>query len=84
MLDYLLEEPCERTNKAWDTVWLMYKFEKEVVAPKIRDPEVVEEMRAGVPVDDLLDDIWKGFEEWADEYLNDEKQAYYEGLDERD
>lgn len=76
MLDHLLEKPTQQS--IYDNAWLMMEFEKQIVGPSIRDSRVIAEIESGTPTNEVLDDIWKGFENWADEYLHTEKQSYEE------
>lgn len=84
MLDYLLEEPVECQDGVWDIAWLMVKYEKEVVGPEIKSDWVIAERKAGVATDEILDSIWEGYEKWAEEFLDGEKESFYEGCDARD
>ncbi len=70
MLDYLLEEPCECfKSSVWNKDWLMKEFEACVVSPTVGAAWAIDEMEAGVPVNAILDNIWEGYEKWAEEQL---------------
>lgn len=82
MLDYMLEEPCESFKTCvWNKDWLMVEFEACVVRPTINSCWAIDEMEAGVPISAILDNIWEGYEKWAEEYLDNEKESFYEGFE---
>jgi len=83
MLDYMLEEPveCFKTS-VWNKDWLMKEFEECVVRPTINASWAIDELEAGVPMSALLDNLWEGYEKWAEEYLDNEQTSFYEGCDE--
>lgn len=71
-------------NSVWDIEDLMHKYKTEVVPLIMKQGWAVDEMMDGYPQDSLEDDIWKGYEKWATETIEAEKQATFEGCDERD
>ncbi len=71
-------------NCVWDIEDLLSTYRKEVVPEILAQCWAIDEMNAGVCQDVLIEDIWKGYEVWANETIEKEKAEKYEGLDERD
>lgn len=83
MLDYMLEEPVECFKTCvWNKDWLMTEFQACVVTPTVNAAWAIDELMAGVPMASLLDNIWEGYEKWAEEYLDNEQTSFFEGCDE--
>ena len=72
MIDAWLEEPCDDPRLCtWNMVWLIDLFKEEVLKPLMHSCWAIDEMDAGVPAETIEDDIWKGYEKWAEEKLYD-------------
>lgn len=71
-------------NSVWNMTDLLKVYRTEVVPEIMKQGWAVDELMGGYPQEQLEDDIWKGYEKWATETIEAEKQSIYEGCDERD
>lgn len=53
----------------WNLHWLMKEFEEKVVRNLIWSAWAIDEMAAGIPQETIVNDIWQGYESWAEEYF---------------
>lgn len=61
-------------NDVWEKEWLTEKYQTEIVANIIKQGWAIDELNAGVTLDQLEDLIWRDYPSWAEQYLLDEKE----------
>ena len=80
----LIQEDYCPKNDVNNMEWLMDIFEKEYIGEMINQSWAIDELDAGVTIEQLYEDLCKGYERWAEEYLEQKEMDNYWGLDERD
>lgn len=79
-----LKDPCEVfKTSVWNKEWLMMEYQTRVVDVIIRQGWAIDEMVAGVSQENLLDEIWESYPDWAEVYLEN-NQMVAGGRNERD
>ena len=84
MLDYLLEEDCDVEIDVWNCEDLVEQFEFEVVDRYLKSEGAIEDMRSGLPRSEIVEDLWEGFEQWADQKMKHDMDFYFSKMDEEE
>lgn len=64
--------PCFRCSP-WNQEDLLAIYRKEVVPAIISQGWAIDEMNCDHDLDHLIEEIWKGYERWAEERIEEEK-----------
>lgn len=54
-------------NSVWEIDFLLYEYTNDYIPTILKQGWAIDEMVAGVPMETLVDELWKSYEGWAEE-----------------
>ena len=74
----MLGEYCPKTD-VWNKHWLMDEYNEKVINKVILQGWAIDEMIAfDMNIDAFVEELWKDYPLWAENYLEDAKRSQYE------
>lgn len=66
----------------WENKTLLKLFEADIIANRLRESWVYDEIKAGYSMEKIVDEFWKHeYEDWALKYLQEMRIETYEGCE---
>lgn len=62
----------------WENEWLTHKYQVEVVSEIVQQAWAIDELNAGVDLEQIEDLIWRDYPSWAEKVLLDAKEERME------
>ena len=68
-------------SDVWENEWLTHKYQVEVVAEIVQQAWAIDELNAGVELEQIEDLIWRDYPSWAEKVLLDSKEERIENYE---